>query len=113
MAKKTKKKSTQSDNIFVKVLQGRILSYKFFLRYAVPIGGILLFFLVLIASKFHNQSQKGEIARLRAEMNYLKTEYVRVCGEYNSQIRETEMQERIDSLHINLSVPDQPPFKLE
>lgn len=107
VAKKEKK-----DNLIKRALQGRMISYEFFIRHWYLVAGILALFIVFIANKYHCQTQLAEIMTLRKELNNAKTERVKYSSEYNSKIRETEMRHLIDTMRINLIMPEQPPFKI-
>jgi hypothetical protein len=53
------------------------------------------------------------IRKLEKELEVVKTERIRERSTYMSNIRETAMRERIDSLHLGLSIQERPPFQLD
>ena len=52
------------------------------------------------------------VMKLTEELNNAKTDCVNASAQYNSMIRESQMTAYIDSMHIDLTSPDQPPFYL-
>ena len=53
------------------------------------------------------------IQRLQTELEVAKTERIREKSAYMSSIRESVMQHKIDSLGLNLTVQEQPPYKIQ
>ena len=52
------------------------------------------------------------IRALEQELEIVETERIRVKSIYMSRIRESSMQEMVDTMHLNLRVQDQPPYRL-
>ncbi|MEG2820590.1 MAG: hypothetical protein RR868_07565, partial [Muribaculaceae bacterium] len=69
-----KEKKGHKDNLVKRTLQGRMISYEFFLRHWYIVGGVLVLFIVFIANKYHCQTQLAEIMSLRRELNNAKTD---------------------------------------
>ena len=109
----TKKGTNKKNGIFSRIYQGRILPYTFFTKYGVLVAGIIVFCIVITASKFHTMIQQSKIISLKTELNYCKSELVKATGEYNSKIREKFMLEKVDTLHLGLEMPEKPPYVLK
>ena len=52
------------------------------------------------------------IRKLEHELEIVQTERIRERSEYMSRIRESSMQELVDTMHLNLRVQDKPPYRL-
>lgn len=101
------------DSIFTRALHGRILTGKMFTRYWVQLLVILAMLLVYITNVFAVRSKMEHISRLNDRLAVVQTESIRVRGLYMSRIRESEMRQRLDSLHLPLAVQQQPPFHVK
>ena len=94
------------------IIQGRFFSLDFFKRNAVYIIAMVIMALAYIANKFVCQSSMEEVLKLKTELANAQTDLVNASARYNSMIRESQMTAYIDSMHIDLTSPDQPPFYL-
>ena len=65
-----------------------------------------------ITSRYECQTKMERIRALETELEVARTERVRAKSAYMSRIRESEMQEMIDSLRLGLTVQEQPPYML-
>lgn len=102
----------KKDNWIKRILQGRVVSLVFFKK-NLPVVVLSLFMIIcLIANKYQCQTQIEEIMRLTKDLNNAKTERVKASSDYNSKIRETQMRQLIDTMHLDLSMPERPPYKL-
>ncbi len=110
MAEVIKKK--KNDNILKKVVQGRLVSFNFFIKHWVMITLALVIAVVYISTKYTCQMRMQKIISLSNELNNVKTDYVKASSEFKSQTRETRMRDLIDTTKVNLTAPDQPPYKL-
>ena len=54
-----------------------------------------------------------EVRRLDHELEIVKAERVRVKSDYMSRVRESSMQELVDTFHLGLSVAENPPYIIE
>ena len=108
MAKKYKK----IDNIFKRLFQGRIVSSDFLLKHWVTIALVLVISFIYISTKYTCQLRKEKIILLKKELNNAKTDCVKYSADFKSQIREVKMKSLVDSMKLNLSTAEQPPFKL-
>ena len=101
-----------SGNLLRQILYGRLVSSDFFARNWMAMLLIMFVALVYIGGKYTCQTKMEEIQRLEKEYEIVKAERVRVRSEYMSQIRESSMQTMVDTLHLNLSVQEQPPYRM-
>src|SRR5574344_949401 len=106
MAKNKENKSSFINDF----LHGTIVSYKFFAKHWPHVACLMIFIIVFIASKYTVQTQMEQIIKLNKDLNNAKTEMVRESANFNSRTREPEMRQMLDTLHIGLTSPEQPPF---
>ena len=119
---KKKKDKGGSDNVAYgvnttelagKMIQGRsFLTFGFFKRNMVYVIAITVMLLMYISNKYTCQNSLSQVMKLTEELNNAKTDCVNASAQYNSMIRESQMTAYIDSMHIDLTSPDQPPFYL-
>ncbi len=112
--KKNNQKTSASPLDFIKrVLQGRLfLSFDFYRRNWIYIVAGVLMMMMYIAQKYETQSNLEKVMMLTEELDNAKTDCVNASARYNSMIRESHMKQYIDTMHINLTSPEQPPYKL-
>lgn len=95
------------------VIQGRsFLSWDFFKRNAVYIIAATVMMLMYISNKFVCQNYMQQVQDLKIELENAKTDCVNASAAYNSQIRESQMTAFVDTMHIDLTAPEQPPYHL-
>ena len=92
--------------IINQILSGKVISYKFFKRNWGYIVILLTILIVYISSRYRVQTQLATIISLRDDLNNAKTEKVKASAEYNSNIREPQMRERIDAMNLGLTMPE-------
>ncbi len=95
-----------------RLLYGQVISVDFFLRHWLVIFTALAIIMMYITNKYNTQTKMEEIRVLTRELEIVKTERIRVRSAYMSRIRESEMQQLVDSIGLGLSVSEQPPYKL-
>lgn len=108
--KKTSK--TKADNWFLRLIHGRLLPIDFFVKnwvYVVLCVGMIM---VYITNRYQCLTLMEEIRRLEHNLEVVQTERIRERSEYMSRIRESSMQELVDTMHLNLRVQDKPPYRL-
>ena len=108
----TKKEGFSIMGIINQILSGKVISYKFFKRNWGYIVILLTILIVYISSRYRVQTQLATIISLRDDLNNAKTEEVKASAEYNSNIREPQMRERIDAMNLGLTMPEKPPYVL-
>lgn len=111
MAKTSKKE--EKDTIYKQVKQGRFIpTLQWFVKHWVAISLCLVIAFVYISAKYSCQLRKERIIELKKDLNNAKTDCVKYSADFKSQIREARMKALVDSMHLNLVQPEQPPFKL-
>ena len=68
--------------------------------------------MVYITNRYQCLTRMEEIRKLEHELAIVQTERIRERSEYMSRIRESSMQELVDTMHLNLRVQDKPPYRL-
>lgn len=96
----------------VRLIWGDAVSSTFFGKYKFTVLIMTGLILVYISFKYECKTQKETIDRLNKELSIIRSEGIRQRSEYKSGTRESTMQSVIDSLHLRLNVPDQPPYLL-
>lgn len=121
MATKKKKKKTPGTaarkvtplSLLSELMHGRLFfSYDFFSRYWFYVVLITVLIVAYISMKYDTQNKMNELQRLEVDLNNAKTDCVEASARYNSRIRESQMVDMVDTMHIDLSAPDQPPYRL-
>ena len=108
-----KRRNSKAQKAVKGVIQGRsFLSWDFFKRNAVYIIAATVMMLMYISNKFVCQSYMQQVLDLKIELENAKTDCVNASAAYNSQIRESQMTAFVDTMHIDLTAPEQPPYHL-
>ncbi|MBR1881775.1 MAG: hypothetical protein IJ808_01975 [Muribaculaceae bacterium] len=95
------------------VVQGRsFLSWDFFKRNAVYVIAATVMVLMYISNKYVCQTYQNDIIVLKEDLDNAKTDCVSASAKYNSMIRESQMKALVDTMHIDLNAPEQPPYRL-
>ena len=111
--KKRKRRNRKAQKAVRGVVQGRsFLSWDFFKRNAVYIVAGTVMMLMYISNKYVCQNYMSEVMNLKVELENAKTDCVNASAKYNSMIRESQMKSYVDTMHIDLSAPEQPPYNL-
>lgn len=98
--------------IFSRLIHGQLLSSDLFVRnWLLVLTGVVLI-LMYITNKYNTQTKMEEIRALNKELQIVKTERIRVRSAYMSRIRESGMQELVDSLGLGLTIRERPPFSV-
>lgn len=100
------------DTFLLRTLHGRIISIDFFRRNWWVVLGIVVMLMVYITNRYTCQTQMERIRTLEHDLEVAKTERVRAKSAYMSKIRESSIQEIVDSLGLGITVQEQPPYKL-
>lgn len=101
------------DSFMLRALHGRILSIDFFRRYWWIVLGSAAMLMIYITNRYTCQTQMETIRTLQKELEVAKTERVRAKSIYMSRIRESSMQHIVDSLHLGLTIQEQPPYRIQ
>lgn len=94
------------------LVRGRLIDAEFFKHNWIVFAAVVLLLLAYITNKYSCQTKMEEEQRLTEELEIIKTERVRMRSLYMGRIRESAMQQLVDSLHLGLSVQERPPYKL-
>lgn len=108
-----KSKKIKDDNLLVKLINGRLLSSDFFARHWKSVLLAILMVLIYITNRYQCLTRMEEIRRLEQELEVVETERIRVRSTYMSRIRESSMQEMVDTMHLNLRIQDKPPLQIK
>lgn len=100
------------DTFLLRTLHGRIISIDFFRRNWWVVLGIVVMLMVYITNRYTCQTQMERIRTLEHDLEVAKTERVRAKSAYMSKIRESSIQEMVDSLGLGITVQEQPPYRL-
>ena len=100
------------DSLMLRALHGRVLSTDFFRRHWLPVLGVVAMLMIYITNRYTCQTQMETIQRLERQLEVAKTERIREKSTYMSRIRESRMQQRVDSLRLGLTVQERPPYRL-
>ncbi|MBQ9077286.1 MAG: hypothetical protein IJY31_05525 [Muribaculaceae bacterium] len=105
-------KKKDNDTLLLRALHGRLLSTDFFARNWLKVLLVIVMILVYITNKYQCQTRMEKIRALEQELEIVETERVRVRSEYMSRIRESAMQQLVDTMRLNLQVQERPPFMI-
>ena len=72
----------------------------------------MVMLLVFITNRYQCLTRMEEIRKLEQTLEVVETERIRERSTYMSRIRESSMQELVDTMHLHLKIQDQPPYKL-
>lgn len=98
--------------IFSRILHGQLISLELFARnWLLVLTGVVLM-LMYITNKYNTQTKMEEIRALNRELQIVKTERIRIRSAYMSRIRESGMQELVDSLGLGLTIRERPPYSV-
>ena len=100
-------------NILWRIVHGQWLSVKNYKRTLTSVVIIVALFLIYISFKFDAQMKIAEIIHLGDELANAKTNMVSASSDYSSRIRESELTQKLDTLHLYLKVAEQPPYYLD
>ncbi|MBE6305281.1 MAG: hypothetical protein E7082_05095 [Bacteroidales bacterium] len=103
----------ENDNLLSRLLQGRLVSGDFFARYWLQIFLVLAMVLVYITNRYSCQRSMEQINRLNNRLEVVRTESIRIRGEYMGRIRESAMQRSVQEAGLDLAVQSQPPYRIE
>lgn len=109
-----KKESTHRPTLgFIgRLMRGQIITSDFFVNNAVALAFSVLVLLGYISSKYEMQTRMESLRRYTNELETVKAERVRARSLYMGRIRESAMQELVDSLNLGLHVQDRPPYEI-
>jgi hypothetical protein len=109
---KQKTESKKKQSLPARVLYGNVISSEFFSRHWMKIFILVVLVMIYISNKYQCLTSMETIKKLEADLEVAKTERIRERSTYMSRIRESAMQELVDSVMPGLSVQEQPPYQL-
>ena len=112
MAKKTTDTTKNPGGMLKRALNGRVLSSDFFLRHWKAVLTLVVMVLIYITNRYQCLTRMEEIRKLEQTLEVVETERIRERSTYMSRIRESSMQELVDTMHLHLKIQDRPPYKL-
>lgn len=113
MASKNNNNNQNNTRDFIMMtFQGRFLSLQFFKENFIYIIAVIIMMLMYISNKYTCQSYQQEVINLKRDLENAKTDWVNSSAKYNSMIRESHMKAYVDTMHIDLCAPEQPPYHL-
>ncbi len=107
-----KKSSKRHQSVLGIIMRGQLIDSGFFRRYWLGTVLLVILSLAYITNKYSCQTKMEEERRLTEELEVVRTERIRMRSYYMGRIRESSMQQLADSLHLGLSVRENPPYKL-
>lgn len=108
----TQHSGQQLSDATIRVAQGRVISSSFFRRYMVQTVLVVSLLMIYIANRYDCVTGMEKITKLRTSYQISRTQLQRERAIYMTSVRESAIQRRADSLHLGLSVQQQPPYKL-
>ena len=109
-----RRQNSKRTNYTRNFLQGRaFLTLDFFMSHMLWIAFIIVMLLTYIGNKYECQLGLQETIALQAKLENAKTDCVEARGTYYSMILESHMKEYIDTMHVDLAAPEQPPYHIK
>lgn len=96
-----------------RILRGQLITSDFFVNNAVALAFGVLVLLGYISSKYEMQTRMETLRKYNNELETVRAERVRARSLYMGRIRESSMQQLVDSLHLGLHIQDRPPYELK
>lgn len=114
MAKKSSnsRQTKRKSSFLSKLFHGRLVSSDFFARNWLVIALLVVFLMAYISSNYTNKIKREQVKSYKAQVEVMKTERNRARSKYMGKVRESAMQQLVDSMHLGLQVQDDPAFEL-
>lgn len=106
-------KPKKSSSLLKRIYRGQWLSVKDYKRNIIGVVVVVVMFIIYISFKFDVQMKIAQIIHLGEVLANAKTNMVNASSEYSSKIRESELTQKLDTLHMYLKVAEQPPYYLD
>jgi len=103
-------KKETSGNMLRQLMYGQVVSSDFFARNWIAMLLVVIMILVYIAGKYTCQTKMEQVRKLTSKLETVRAERIRAKSEYMGKIRESAMQEMVDTLHLGLRVQENPPY---
>lgn len=111
--KKKNKKSGVVSTILGNLKQGKIFSVTTFRNHFGLIFVVFVIFVIGITIRLHVEQQHESIRRLRSNLELEEGRKMRAVAKYQTCIGESQLRQLSDTLHLGLSVADEPCYILE
>ncbi|MCM1067712.1 MAG: FtsL-like putative cell division protein [Muribaculaceae bacterium] len=95
------------------VIQGDVVSSRFFMKHFFSTCMIVLAAIVMIALRFECATSQNTVDRLNRQINVMSTEKQKERSRYMTLTRESAMLHLVDSLRLGLTIPDRRPEIVE
>lgn len=95
-----------------RILYGNVLRLEFFTKHWITFFALLVLMMVYISTKYQCMTAMEEIKKLEKELSIVKSERIRHRSTYMSRIRESAMQQLVDSVMPGLAIQERPPYHL-
>lgn len=109
---KSKKQISLKDRLHG-MFMGSFVSLRFVKKHWVTLFVTLVLIMTYISTKYQCMTDMETIAKLHKELDVAQTERIREQSTFRSRIRESAMQELVDSLLPGLGVQEQPPYVIK
>ena len=93
--------------------QGGAVSSKFFMRHLALFVVLVTLALMYISVRFDCVTGMETISSLKRQLEVMRTATQGERSHYMSSTCESSLQAMVDTLHLGLSVQEQPPFRLQ
>ncbi len=107
-----KKKAVKPARISKSAVHGRFISTDFFSRHWVTVSLFVLMCVWSMSNSYECKTSRETIIDLRKQCEIAKTERVRAQSLYMSRIRESSMSKLVSRHHLDLTIQDTPPYKV-
>ena len=113
MAKSKKAKTDRKKhNIVWRLVHGQLVNINFFRRHGWKIAVGVVMVIAYIFTKYQCQTRMVAIDKLNTELEIVKNQSITERSKYMGRIRESAMQDFVDSLKLDLKKQERPPFKI-
>lgn len=96
-----------------RVAHGNVVSSEFVKRHWLPLLIAVVMVIIFITSKYQCMTYMEQIKGYERELEVAKTERIRQRALYMSRIRESAMQQMVDSVLPGMGIQEQPPYQLD
>jgi hypothetical protein len=110
--KKKNKKKKQRRLSFVYILGGGILKEDFFVKHIKMVVLIVILTIGFISNRYACILKIRRIDGLKKELSEMQLESLAISIELAGYSRPSMVEEQIKKQHLNLEVPDSPPYEL-
>lgn len=95
------------------MLGGKLVTVDFLRRHFAKVALVLFVMFGFIANRFSGMLEMRRIDNLEGDLKAMQSEYILSSADYFSKIRERTMKQLVDTLKLDLDVPQQPPYILK